>query len=494
MNDPKEQSGIILYLIMKKFFLKQHKSFFSAALIFCTSVALAQSPQRAKCLEKYHPSTPKKPLQALAAKSTTISKPLRSANHVWNNGWVFIDSSQYSYTAVGWLAEELRKSNAPVTRTTYTYDAQNRLTQKRTENWDASSSQWKNANRQSYVYNAQGDLTEDIYEVYSANVWQIQMASQYIYTYDASNHLIDYISQNWNTASQSWIDFHHQTGFSYDASGNCTQYEEQFKLGANWVNMDRFSYTYVNNEPVDVLTEHWNGTAYVNAERMVNITWHVWDGINSAQTAITSCTIQNWVSNTWLPWDRVNVAYDNYGGSVEIDQSYNGSTWDNTYRIKTNYDQQSNYTGNSLELWSAPVWDLYSEDKIINTYDADFNFTQQIWQYWDDFASQMINVEKRVYDGYQIYAGMDERDYSDHIRVYPNPCSEYVEFSFDDKSLSGAEDMKLLLFDQNGRMLKETTFNVFHSRLSLEQVSPGLYFYELRSLGKSLKKEKLLVE
>lgn len=466
----------------------------SFLLFLALSTGFAQTPQRAKCLEKHNPSVSKQPNVPLAAKTTTISKPLRSANYSWNNGWVYSDSSEYSYTPVGWLASEIRKNTGPLNRTTYTYDNQNRLTNKLVETWNTISSQWKNANRQTYVYNPQGDLTEDIYEVFSGNAWVIQNASQYIYTYDANNHLIDYISQTWNTASQMWIDFHHQTGFLYDANGNCTQYEEQVKIGANWVNMDRYTYTYVNNEPVDVLTQHWNGTAYVNDERMVNITWHSWNGVFSKLTAVTSCTIENWVSNTWLPWDRVNVTYNSFGGSVEIDQSYNGSTWDNTYRIKTNYDQQYYYTGNSLELWNAPVWDLYSEDKIINTYDADFNFTQQIWQYWDDFGSQMVNLEKRVYLGHQVFAGIEEEQLSANLTVYPNPCGNYFEIGLN-KNLSPKNDMlDVLLYDLNGTLVKQITLPFSDTRVQIEHLVPGLYLYELRSGKENSKKGKLLVQ
>lgn len=464
---------------------------------FAVSSSFAQTPQRAKCLEKYNPSLGKKPKAQLAAKTTFISKPLRSANYAWNvnlSQWLFTDSSEYSYTPVGWIETELKKTSAPTTRTTYTYNSQNRLTTRLVETWNATTNLWMNTNRDRAVYDSQGNLTEYSYEVFNGTAWVIQSASQFIYTYDANNLLIDYISQNWNTTTQLWNDYHHQMGFAYDANGNCTQYEEQVKLNGNWVNMDKYTYTYVNNQPVDVLTQHWNGTAYVNDERMVNITWHSWNGVFSDLTAVTSCTIENWVSNTWLPWDRVNVTYDNYGGSVEIDQSYNGSTWDNTYRIKNNYDNQYNYTGNSLELWNSPVWDLYSEDKIINTYDVDFNFAQQIWQYWDDFGSQMVNTVKKVYVGHQIYAGVDEQEQSMLISVYPNPCSDYVEIGIDKNLLLKSNDLQVFLYDLNGNRVKQVTLSLSDARINIEHLAPGLYLYDLRTGSESLGKGKLFVQ
>ncbi len=461
------------------------------------TTGFAQTPTRAKCLEKIKPLVPKTASSSLAAKTTTISKPLRSANYAWNvnlSQWLFADSSAYSYTPVGWLASELKKTSAPTTRTTYAYDGQNRMTNKFTETWNATTSLWMNTNRQTVVYDAQGNLTQNTYEIFNGTIWVIQNAAQYIYTYDANNHLIDYISQYWNTANQVWNDYHHQMGFLYDANGNCTQYEEQVMINSNWVNMDRFMYTYVNNVPVDVLTQHWNGTAYVNDEWMVNITWHSWNGVFSNLTAVTSCTIQDWANNTWYPDVRVNVTYDNFGGSVEVDQSYNGSNWNNTYRYKTNFDNQYNYTGNSLELWNSPVWDLYSEDKIINTYDADFNFTQQIWQYWDDFGSQMVNIEKRVYEGYEVFAGLNEQKSSARISVFPNPCADYFEIGFDKNTLLKSEDVQVLLYDLNGKMIKQATLSLSGTRIGIEDLSPGLYMYDLRTGSESIKKGKLLVQ
>lgn len=476
-------SGIGLYLKNKTVRMPKRNASLAFVLVLISTITFAQAPQRAKCLEKFNPSVPKKPGLHAAAKTSSISKPMRSANYAWNvnlSQWLYTDSSEYAYTPVGWLSSELKKTSAPTTRSTYTYDNQNRLTNKLTETWNAITSQWMNTSREIFLYNPQGDLILESYETFNGVIWVVQAAGQYIYAYDANNHLVDYISQIWNSSTQVWNDFRHQYGFAYDANGNCTQYEEQAMIGSNWVNMDRYQYSYVNNEPVDVLTQHWNGNSYVNDERMVNITWHAWDDIFSSQTAVSSCTIQNWVSNSWLPWDRVTVTYDNYGGSVEIDQSYNGSTWDNTYRIKVNYDNQYNYTGNSLELWNAPVWDLYSEDKIINTYDTDFNLSQQIWQSWDDFASQMVNLEKRVYVGHQVFAGLGEQEGGTLIRVYPNPCNDYLEIRPEQSSLLSAEAIELQVYDVNGQLVRQKTMGLGDTRLSMDGLNPGLYLYTIQ--------------
>ena len=79
-----------------------------------------------------------------------------------------------------------------------------------------------NTNKDKAAYDSHDNLTECSYEVFKGSVWVIQSASQFIYTYDANNHLIDYISQNWNTANQVWNDYLQQMEFAYDANWNCT--------------------------------------------------------------------------------------------------------------------------------------------------------------------------------------------------------------------------------------------------------------------------------
>lgn len=90
-----------------------------------------------------------------------------------------------------------------------------------------------------------------------------------------------------------------------------------------------------------------------------------------------------------------------------------------------------------------------------------------------------VRIHKFTYK--KLTAGIEENRYSEFIaKLYPNPSSEYVVIEIGSKLLS---DAILNIFDENGNFISERNINS-SERISIRDLSKGLYFFKLSSKGK----------
>ncbi|HQQ94749.1 MAG TPA: T9SS type A sorting domain-containing protein [Bacteroidia bacterium] len=432
-----------------------------------------------------------------AARTSVISKPGKSRNYYWDSGanlWQYADTSWYTYTGTGDLSSETRRDSGPLSRELNTYDAQGRLVESRFQVWNSGSSAWENNNRTVYVYNAQGYQSEFRYESYntSTSQWDIQFGQKNLLTYNASNRITDNIYLSWNSTSQIWENMYRETAIQYDGNGNLTQYDGQMPNGNLWDNDSRFKLIYaLNNQPTEATLQTWTGSAFVNSERYQNLSFHNWCGYYCNDNALSTVTLQTWASvnpNQWGTDARINVTYDAFGGSIEIDQDYNGSGWDNNSRYTNAFDSHSNNKGYTAEGWNTStfVYDTVDASKIIYTYDANFNITQTIWQYWDTGGNTLVNSEKRDYFNFTSIVGLSESGQSgSEMQFFPNPCKSSCTLIVPGYAGSSDENSLLNIYNLSGMLLYSSEIKSGSVQVEAGDLEPGLYFFTVQQ-GQSL--------
>src|SRR5947209_816515 len=112
------------------------------------------------------------------------------------NGAVMNASAETVYAPVTQLRERWdTTTNAWVngTRTTWTYNGSNLLTNDLTETWNVSK--WLNNSQNNYAYDGGGNRTEDIYQYWSGTSWSNFFRSTY--TYDGSHRETQFVYQSW---------------------------------------------------------------------------------------------------------------------------------------------------------------------------------------------------------------------------------------------------------------------------------------------------------
>ena len=101
----------------------------------------------------------------------------------WNNQW----RSTYTYNAANKIATETTESWAQsnwmnTERETYTYDSNGHLTLVVTQLWDFDGSQWQDNSRLLYTNNAFGDPVEIVYQIWNPEeFWRNEMRFTYNY-------------------------------------------------------------------------------------------------------------------------------------------------------------------------------------------------------------------------------------------------------------------------------------------------------------------------
>jgi len=440
------------------------------------------------------------------APTATNSRPGRSVNYYWDDQssqWVYSDSSFYAYTLSGDLSSEILRNGIPNARYLTTYDAQGHITQQVSQFWDGFLNTWQNISRSTYQFNNQGYMTQNLFENYNTttNQWEMQFGSKNVLTYDVSNRITDNIYQSWNSTTNNWKNDYRETAFTYDANNNVLTLESKIPNGANWDNDYKYALVYaLNNQPVQLTMQTWNGTMYENDARWINLIFQNWCGWYCDNIAIQSGTIQYWgnpQTNQWNNTERLSSVYDAFGGYVETWQNYTGSVWENSWRYTQSYDNSSNYTGYKSESWNTvnSTWETQYENKQLHTYDFSMNIGQTIWQYWDSFTMSLESTHKKVYGNF-TYVGLNESliDQSS-IRVFPNPCSgDCVIEIREDLIQEGDVTKEFVIYDTQGKPVHKELVTSSKSSFTTGNFPKGIYFYQINTQGKILKSGKLIVE
>lgn len=211
-----------------------------------------------------------------------------------------------------------------------------------------------------------------------------------IYNYQDS--LYDYyFYYNRNTTTESW-DLLGKTDFSYDQNNvlyNMRSYQWD-NVNKEFVNSGQTFYQYENYNPIQIVSQSWNGSMWVNNDRDE----YEYDANSNRTLAIDY--EWNSVTNAWEYYSKYTYTYVNNKVMEKVYQRWNSGTasWDNDYRYIYAYDSNGNIITEREDEWSGGVWEFYERNTY--TYDGTL-LTQRLYEYWDAVGSTWINGNKNVY-------------------------------------------------------------------------------------------------
>lgn len=283
--------------------------------------------------------------QELQAQSSRLT-----AQANWtHNGAEFMrnDSSSYTYlsTARGGDLNHTLKFDESVnwsfvmgdtlnnnTRQLQEFDANNNITTRVTQTWDAVSGSWANQFKYIYTYGT-GNRKESMVTQHwdGTSAWVTD--SKNVYTYNVANQLTIDKYTVWDGVS-SYVDVSEAT-YYYDASGNLIN-ETDLSLMPSTVYTTKKDYTYnAANKMLTSTSAAWDGATWVNTEMTTN----TYDTSNM----LTSMLHQNWDGVAFAN-DMLHL-YSNFNASgspmTEIVQTWNTSgsgSWDDLYNYSYTYN------------------------------------------------------------------------------------------------------------------------------------------------------------
>ncbi len=338
----------------------------------------------------------------------------------------------------------------------FTYDSSGNATQDIGYEWNETNSQWVPYGNYEFSYNANGKMTQEIVYDWDETTRQWVLNWKYEYSYDANGNITQNTDYHWDESTSKWL-IDYKIENTYNASGNMMQ-----EIVYNWnettlqlVAFSKYEYSY------DAKGSETQKIAYT------------WDK-----------TLQQWKAN----WKYENT-YDANGKMMQrIDYDWYETTsqWVLGYKSEFTYDANGKMTRNTDYHWdeSTSKWlpfhkaeytydNTYTPNNLILPYNFNHMFTQRD-NYENDGEGNWVIIYKLILFYSEKNVTNINNTENINIAVYPNPVSDYLNFSF----TNNGNAAKFELFDLNGRKIISKAVNNSET-INMKGFNSGIYFYNL---------------
>jgi hypothetical protein len=247
--------------------------------------------------------------------------------------------------------------------------------------WNWEDSTWENTEKEIYTFDESGNQTEYIYQNWIQSEW-IDLWRN-VFTYDDNGNLIIDANQQWN--GSEWIDYRIRY-YTYDNDGNEI---EVYDIVRGAYNLKSIS-EYDNNSNLTLrLAQYWQNDDWQNASKYT----YTYD----TDGYLFEYLSQMWENSEWVNYYNNLYEYDINGKLTEKETKYwLNSTWINQGKYTYVYDANGNQTEELRQGWRNEEW--LNSEKYLSNYDFHGNLIEYITQYWYDTYWQNMGKDSYTYD------------------------------------------------------------------------------------------------
>ncbi len=414
----------------------------------------------------------------------------------------------------------------------YTYDLSfDKKTSEIKYKWNSSTSDWGNNYRIDYTYNSNGQILSQIKKTWDGTNFINKSKYEYTYnTFGKETSFYDYDS--WDPSAQKWIGYSKELK-SYNSNDSLYSEEEWYwdenneNPGSDWIGDEKEIYTYSATE-YTIENQVWDHTNNVFVYSTQTIAQFDQNGQDTAYIE------KNWdkTSQAWVDTLKTVISYYSQNNEVHRYWQYHWNTanqqWD-SYSVETfNYDgdyltsdqiAKKNTNGIFLTVYSKSFsFDSYENTTKIEeldttgkrhhvseyTYDTsvpagdimfpDHKDAKSFYQYYDfniynasvkSMLTECKSVDTTVDDTlakrvkfYYSQAPLSIKETRQIVqaKVYPNPSSDLIYFSFDPKF----KNNYIEIFDIFGKLVKKQSVEN-RQAVSIGDLDAGIYLYRIRT-------------
>ena len=426
----------------------------------------------------------KNPANQVESTNTLLYKPGKSVNYFWNQtDWMMAGTSRMTYTMSGRISSRIDSSGFSKGKTIHTYDSQDRETEQLNQSYNSFSQTWENSSRNVTIYDNQGNTQERRSENWSGTTWEINYGSRDLRTYNGQNLLTEHLQKEWNNIASDWANMNLDTDFLYDGQSRLQNYTSKTWNSIQWVNDEKSLWNYgMDNKPNQVTLQSWNGNAFVDSNRVIDITWLYWSG-NLDNSAPQQYTMQKLFNGNWTNFQRYSRTMGMNGSESTSMEIFVNNAWVFSQRYSSSFDEQQNMVIQLDESYDMGLaaWDTTYAYYNQNTYDAQGRILETIVNNWDNTLNVFEKMMRSVFSEHSVFTG-NQLLYasSKDLEIVPNPANagEFVQ-------VSGLEG-NYSISDLTGRQ-RLSGFVSGKGSFSTEGLSPGIYFLLFQpSKGKPL--------
>lgn len=423
------------------------------------------------------------------------------------NSWQGQDSVVYSYNAFGDETERLIQNTPNANqwdrffRYTSTYDAQQNLKTRLTQQW--TNNAWRNVTLYSYSYNASNFQTELIYQTWNNN-WNNAGRVTTTYNNNLQSNLTTY---GW--ASNAWTPQSKQD-FLYNSSNELITHTFFTFVNNNWENQEKRQYQYAFGQVSSLILSLNDNNNWILSTRTLN-------GINGSASPprIVSSSLQrrDVFNNLWEDSLKTTYLYTNNLLSSKEREKYNAitTTWTSlslsTYAYTSNnlledlknyitngsssvYQNQSRslftYNGNNLNDKTTHYiddgnngWKVNEQDNY--TYNANDSL---IYRLNEDYTNNAFTPDEQYFYYYkEVPVGLtDLNNLFTQATLYPNPCMNSLQIRTNEL-IQGAH--QAVIYSTDGKIMwSQSNFQPIQKvSYDLSSFMTGNYILQIRELN-----------
>ena len=150
----------------------------------------------------------------------------------------------------------------------------------------------------------------------------------------------------------------------------------------------------------------------------------------------------------------------------------------NDFRFVDEFDANKNRKLLKIESFENNGWIVQFENQYVHTYDSQQRLIETITKMYDGFT--WMNVMKEEYGQYKIGTGFSSTKKL-NAQVFPNPFTEYINFSIDEKS--GRANVRILDLSGGIMMMQELELNT-NNQVQVQEIPNGIYLLQVEIGGK----------
>lgn len=130
---------------------------------------------------------------------------------------------------------------------------------------------------------------------------------------------------------------------------------------------------------------------------------------NNHLKSMETSMIQIFDSIYYWKWDTISISWKidskdihkvadaNGNFSDFTEQTWNGSTWENSFKYQGTFDANNNYTSETYQNWNGSAWEIIGKYIYTYTYDIHNNITSETEQKWNGSAWEIIGKYTYIY-------------------------------------------------------------------------------------------------
>ena len=380
-----------------------------------------------------------------------ISKPGKSEDYLWIDFWYHTANNIYTYDDKGVLIENFRtlpESTDTIARKIWTYD-----------NYD--------------------NLTEYLFQMRNNNVWEIFFGAKYLYTYNDAGNVLETVYQLWNT--DNWENYI-KTEYTIGIQGEWIEYVEYLWENESWINNNRFT---------DIVWHNWDKLQLQNYTKQEwNNEWVNTDRFSYTYTGNNYTAIREvFINDDWVLNERETYTIT-ATEETDLFEHYDNGTWINNERYSVFYNELGAVVRSKIEKWEDNTWLLLSSTRYLLTYNENNDIVEKICQYWDNVGQTWDALERFLYSNFQYFElGVEEYGSGLQVNIYPNPVTGTITFDFNGE---GESEKMVKIFSVAGQNVYEEKLTGNQNKIDLGILPKGMYILRIISNDDRVINKKIL--